>query len=56
MELDAPAIRVVGRGSLTLQVNNLGDAAYQTYAGTKDRPLEYMKWGRTVLVGASYKF
>lgn len=41
---------------LTLQVNNLGDAAYQTYAGTKDRPLEYMKWGRTVLVGASYKF
>jgi len=41
---------------VTLQVNNLGDAAYQTYAGTKDRPLEYVKWGRTVLLGASYKF
>ncbi|OYU28711.1 MAG: TonB-dependent receptor [Burkholderiales bacterium PBB2] len=41
---------------LTLQVNNLGDAAYQTYAGTKDRPLEYIKWGRSWLVGASYKF
>jgi TonB-dependent receptor len=41
---------------LLLQVNNLGDAAYQTYAGSKDRPLEYVKWGRTVLLGASYKF
>jgi TonB-dependent receptor len=41
---------------LLLQVNNLGDAAYQTYAGTKDRPLEYTKWGRTVLLGANYKF
>jgi len=41
---------------LQLQVNNLGNAAYQTYAGTKDRPLEYVKWGRTVLAGASYKF
>lgn len=41
---------------LLLQVNNLGDAAYKTYAGTKDRPLEYIKWGRTVLLGANYKF
>ncbi|MCX7174891.1 MAG: TonB-dependent receptor [Proteobacteria bacterium] len=41
---------------LLLQANNLGDAAYQTYAGTKDRPLEYMKWGRTILAGATYKF
>ena len=41
---------------LLLQVNNLGDDAYQTYAGSKDRPLEYIKWGRTVLLGASYKF
>lgn len=39
-----------------LQVNNLGDDAYQTYAGTKDRPLEHVKWGRTVLLGANYKF
>ncbi|TCT25859.1 TonB-dependent receptor [Thermomonas haemolytica] len=42
--------------SLLLQANNLGDAAYRTYAGSKDRPLEYIKWGRTLLLGASYKF
>jgi TonB-dependent receptor len=41
---------------LLLQVTNLGDAAYQTYTGTKDRPLEYIKWGRTYLMGANYKF
>jgi TonB-dependent receptor len=41
---------------LLLQVNNLGDTAYQTYAGSKDRPLEYIKYGRTVLLGANYKF
>lgn len=41
---------------LLLQVNNLNDAAYQTYAGTKDRPLEYIKWGRSYLLGANYKF
>ena len=41
---------------LLLQVNNLGNEAYQTYAGTKDRPLEYIKWGRTILMGANYKF
>lgn len=42
--------------SLLLQANNLGDEAYRTYAGTKDRPLEYIMWGRTLLLGASYKF
>lgn len=42
--------------SLLLQVNNLTDAAYRTYAGSKDRPLEYIKWGRTYLAGLSYKF
>lgn len=41
---------------LLLQVNNLTKAAYQTYAQTKDRPLEYMKWGRSILAGANYKF
>ena len=41
---------------LLLQVNNLTNAAYETYAGTKDRQLEYMKWGRSVLFGANYKF
>jgi iron complex outermembrane receptor protein len=42
--------------SLLLQVNNIGNDAYRTYAGSKDRPLEYIEWGRTVLLGASYKF
>ncbi len=42
--------------SLVFQVNNLGDDAYRTYASSRDRPLEYMKWGRTYLVGAGYKF
>ncbi|NRF68322.1 TonB-dependent receptor [Aquincola sp. S2] len=41
---------------LLFQVNNLNDDAYQTYAGTKDRPLEHIKWGRTLLFGANYKF
>lgn len=47
------ALRGLG---LLLQVNNLGDAAYQTYTGSRDRPLEYVKWGRTYLMGATYKF
>ena len=42
--------------SLTLQANNLNNAAYETYSGSKDRQLEYMKWGRSVLLGANYKF
>lgn len=41
---------------LTLQVNNLTDEAYETYSGTRDRQLEYLKWGRTVMLGANYKF
>jgi TonB-dependent receptor len=41
---------------LLLQVNNLTNEAYQTYAQTKDRPLEYMKWGRSILAGVNYKF
>jgi iron complex outermembrane recepter protein len=42
--------------SLTLQANNLNDAAYETYSGTRDRQLEYLKWGRSVMFGANYKF
>ncbi|TLX20840.1 TonB-dependent receptor [Thermomonas fusca] len=42
--------------SLLLQASNLGDESYATYAGSKDRPLEYIKWGRTLLLGASYRF
>lgn len=42
--------------SLQLQASNLTNAPYRTYAGSKDRPLEYIKWGRTYLLGATYKF
>ena len=42
--------------TLLLQANNLTNEAYRTYAGTKDRPLENIEWGRTYLLGASYKF
>ena len=41
---------------LVLQVNNLGNTAYETYAGTRERQLEYQKYGRTLLMGANYKF
>jgi iron complex outermembrane recepter protein len=41
---------------LVFQVSNITDSAYRTYAGTKDRPLEYAKYGRTYQFGASYKF
>ena len=42
--------------SLLLQVTNLTNEPYQTYAGSKDRPLEYIDYGRTYLVGVNYKF
>lgn len=42
--------------SLLLQVSNIGNTPYQTYAQSKDRPLEYLEWGRTYLVGFNYKF
>jgi iron complex outermembrane receptor protein len=42
--------------SLLLQVSNLTDEAYQTYAGSRDRPLEYIEWGRTYLLGVNYRF
>ena len=42
--------------SILLQAQNLTDSPYRTYATTKDRPLEYIKWGRTYLLGATYKF
>jgi iron complex outermembrane receptor protein len=41
---------------LVLQVNNIGDTAYETYAGDRNKPLEYQKYGRTFLMGANYKF
>ncbi|MEO8161717.1 MAG: TonB-dependent receptor, partial [Arenimonas sp.] len=42
--------------SVLVQGSNLTNARYRTYAGTKDRPLENIEWGRTILLGASYKF
>jgi iron complex outermembrane receptor protein len=42
--------------SLLLQASNLTNSSYRTYAGTKDRPLENIEWGRTILFGATYKF
>jgi len=42
--------------SLLIQASNLTNEAYQTYAGSKDRPLEYVEWGRTYLLGLTYKF
>ncbi|WP_028101722.1 TonB-dependent receptor [Pseudoduganella violaceinigra] len=41
---------------LVLQVNNLRNAAYETYNGNRNQQLEYQKYGRTVLLGANYKF
>ena len=42
--------------SVLLQASNLTDESYRTYASTKDRPLEYIEWGRTYLLGINYKF
>jgi TonB-dependent receptor len=41
---------------ILLQVNNLTNEAYETYANSKERQLEYAKYGRTVLFGMNYKF
>ncbi|NYE61558.1 TonB-dependent receptor [Duganella sp. 1224] len=41
---------------LLVQVNNLRNAAYETYNGDRAQQLEYQKYGRTVLAGVNYKF
>jgi TonB-dependent receptor len=41
--------------SVLFQVNNLTDTAFQTYAGTPDRPRGYSKYGRQMLLGLNYK-
>jgi len=41
---------------LVLQVNNMTDSPYSTYADAPDHPLEYMKFGTTYLFGLNYKF
>jgi TonB-dependent receptor len=50
-----PDGHVLGGLSILFQASNLTDEAYQTYAGTRDRPLEYVAWGRTYLRGVNYK-
>ncbi|KRG63093.1 TonB-dependent receptor [Stenotrophomonas humi] len=42
--------------SLFLQASNLTNSKYETYAGSEDRPLETVEWGRTYQVGVNYKF
>jgi TonB-dependent receptor len=42
--------------SVVLQVNNLTNTAYQAYSSTPEKLVDYAKYGRTVLVGANYKF
>jgi TonB-dependent receptor len=41
--------------SVLFQVNNLTDTAFQTYAGSPDRPRGYSKYGRQMLLGLNYK-
>ncbi|MXV45688.1 TonB-dependent receptor [Xanthomonas sp. LMG 8993] len=42
--------------TVLLQASNLSNSPYRTYAETKDRPLEYIEWGRTFVLGVNYKF
>ncbi len=42
--------------TLLLQGTNLTNEPYRTYAGTTDRPLEYVEWGRTYMLGLNYTF
>ena len=45
--------------SILLQVNNVTNEAYQEYfrdPNTPDRPRSYNEYGRTYLLGATYKF
>ena len=46
----------LGGLSVLFQVSNLTNETYQTYAQTKDRPLEYVEWGRTYMFGVNYRF
>ncbi len=39
-----------------LQAYNLNNSKYVTYQESKDRIVEYQKYGRTILAGANYKF
>lgn len=47
--------RLKGFG-VVLQAYNLGDSEYKTYQQSKDRVVEYQKYGRTFLAGVNWKF
>lgn len=51
-----PEAHELGGLSVLFQVSNLTNESYRTYAGTKDRPLEHVEWGRTYLFGVNYRF
>lgn len=51
-EFDSGALKGLG---LLLQVNNLTDSAFRNYIGQSDRQSTYQKYGRNVLLGASWK-
>ena len=42
--------------SLYLQISNIGDEPFRTTYGSDDRPNQYFGYGRTTLLGFSYKF
>lgn len=42
--------------TLLFQASNLTNSGYTTYVATEDRPLENIEWGKTYLLGVSYKF
>ena len=42
--------------SLLAQVYNANNAAYQRYQGTPDNIIDTVRYGKTVLLGASYKY
>jgi TonB-dependent receptor len=42
--------------SIYLQAYNITDAKYETYQESKERVVEYQRYGRTFLTGVSYRF
>jgi iron complex outermembrane recepter protein len=51
-EFNAGTLKGLG---LLLQVNNLTDSAFRNYIGQSDRQSTYQKYGRSLLLGASWK-
>ncbi len=51
-EFDSGALKGLG---LLLQINNLTDSEFRNYIGRSDRQSTYQKYGRNLLLGASWK-